>query len=531
MRLKKLTAVIPIALTAALLTACGSGSDGAAAQAGGTLKFGGTVPDCADPHQRGNNPNSYALKPLADSLLAQNLKTGEYLPWLATKYEVSADAKDFTFTLRDDVTFSDGEKLDAQAVADNFDGIKKLGAAASLAIGYLNDYQRSEVVSPDKVVVHFSKPNIAFLQGTATGNLAIVAPKTSAQTAEERCAKGAIGSGPFVVTKYVPSETLTYKKRKDYAWGNPLAKNQGAAHLDGLEIVNIKDTAVLAGSLLSGQIDAYSVVLPQDASRIEGAGGKVLTTTNAGYPVALVPNVKGTVFSDPAVRQAVQIGFDRKAAIDGVIGDWFHASESALSTSTVGFKSQGDALSYQPDKARTLLDDAGWKVGAGGIREKDGKKLSFDVTWDSDWNATSSVLAIVKEQLKEIGVELTINLLPTGQAASVYDSGKFSARWVNGYTPEPDTLRAILSIDANNWLERAGREKLDDLLSDQLQAVDVTKRNGILAEIQKTVIDEGYLIPIYDWAQSFAVSSKVQGAKLAYLSGPGPLYADISLSK
>ncbi|HET6509869.1 MAG TPA: ABC transporter substrate-binding protein [Baekduia sp.] len=548
MKITPLSAVLPAALVVSALAAgcgggSGSGAGGASATAsadtttataitrGGTLRFGDTVVDCADPHQRGNNPSSYQLKPVTDSLLAQDPKTGRFLPWLATAYTVNDSATKFTFTLRQGVTFSDGTPLDGQAVADSIDAIvNKLGAAASLPIGYLNNYKDAKATGANTVEVDFSKPNIAFLQGTATTNLGIVSEATSKLSAEQRCAKGVVGTGPFVITKFTPAQSLAYKRRADYQWANPLGKNRGPAYLDGLQIVSIKDTSVLANSLLSNQIDAYSVVLPQDAGRIDQSGGHVYTTTNAGYPVAILPNVKGTIFSDPAVRQALQIGFDRKQAISGVIGDWFHASTSALSSTTVGYKDLSTDLAADPARAEQLLDAAGWKKGPDGIRVKDGKKLKFDVTWEIDWNATSSVLAAVKEQLKKIGFELDINLVPSGQSAAIYKSGKFDSRWVNGYTPEPDTLRAVLAVDAGNWSNRASKDELDGLLQKQVQQVDPTQRNATLAQIQQQLVKEGYLIPIYDWAQSFAVSSKVHGAQLLYLSGPGPLYSDIWLS-
>jgi peptide/nickel transport system substrate-binding protein len=502
------------------------------AQRGGVLRFGDTVVDCADPHQRGNNPSSYQLKPVTDSLLAQDPKTGEFLPWLATEHTDNEDATKFTFTLREGVTYSDATPLTGQAVADSLDAIvDTLGAAAPLPTGYLNDYDGAKALGPNQVEVSFSKPNIAFLQGAATTNLGIVSEATSKLSAEERCEKGVVGTGPFVITKYTPAQSLVYERRAGYKWANPLAKNQGEAYLDGLEIVRIKDTSVLAGSLLSNQLDAYSVVLPQDAARIKAAGGQVFSTTNAGYPVSILPNLKDTIFSDTAVRQALQVGFDRQQVIQGVIGEWFHPSTSALSSATVGYADQGAALAYDPEKAKSLLEAAGWKAGPDGIRVKDGKKLKFDVTWEGDWNATSSVLAAVKEQLKEVGFDLEINLVPAGQSASIFAKGGHDARWVNGYTPEPDTLRAVLSADAGNWQLREDHEPIDDLLDKQVQQSNPTERNATLAEIQKTLIEDGYLIPIYDWAQSFAVSSKVHGAQLLYLSGPGPLYSDIWLSQ
>lgn len=543
----KTTSLLALALALVVLAGCGGGdaSGGGAAvknasqdtttetaQRGGVLRFGDNVVDCADPHQRGNNPSSYQLKPVTDSLLAQDPKTGEFLPWLATEYAVDGDATTFTFTLREGVTFSDGTPLTGQAVADSINAIvDTLGAAAPLPTGYLNDYDGAKALSTSKVEVRFSKPNIGFLQGAATTNLGIVSEATSKLSAEERCAKGVIGTGPFVITEYTPAQSLVYERRAGYRWPNPLAKNQGEAYLDGLEIVRIKDTSVLAGSLLSNQLDAYSVVLPQDAARIKAAGGQVFSTTNAGYPVSILPNVKDTIFSDAAVRQALQIGFDRKQAIQGVIGEWFQPSTSALSSSTVGYADQSALLAYDPEKAKQLLEDAGWKAGADGIRAKGGKKLEFDVTWETDWNATSSVLAAVKEQLKQVGFDLEINLVPAGQSAALYAKGDYTARWVNGYTPEPDTLRAVLSVDAGNWLRRDKAEPIDDLLDQQVRQGTPAERNATLAQIQQELIEQGYLIPIYDWAQSFAVSSKVHGAQLLYLSGPGPLYSDIWLSR
>ncbi|WP_053385075.1 ABC transporter substrate-binding protein [Leucobacter celer] len=531
------SAALLVAASASLvaLAACSSGAPAESGSdtngGGGVLRFGDKVVDCADPHQRGNNPSSYQLKPVTDSLLAQDPETGEYLPWLASEYAVNDDATEFLFTIREGVTFSDGTDLTPEAVATSLNAIaEELGAAASLPIGYLNDYETAAATDEHTVTVTFSSPNIAFLQGTATTNLGIVSEASAALSAEERCAQGVIGTGPFVIDSFTPGESLVYSSREDYAWGNPLAENQGAAYLAGLEIVSIQDTAVLADSLLSGQIDAYSVALAQDVDRIEAGGGKVYTTTNGGYPVTLVPNLQHPVLGDPAVRDALQIGIDRESAVAGVIGDWFVPSTSALSHVTVGYEDLSDRLVYDSEGAERILEEAGWIVGTDGIREKDGQRLSFDITGEFSWNSSPDIAAVLKEQLAEIGVEVTINLLPTGQQQAVYDAGEQGVRWANGYTPEPDTLRAVLGFADGNWNHRTESSEIDELLDRQVQLADVAERNEVLAEIQAEIIDEGYLIPIYDWAQSFVVSSKVGGSiQLPFLSGPGPLYTDITL--
>lgn len=517
---------------AVVASACSSPDDTSGeATAGGVLRFGASIVDCADPLQRPNNPGSYQLRALVDSLLAQDQETGEYVPWLARDYSVNAEATEYTFTVRNDVTFSDGSQLDAQVVAENFDSIVNvLGANAGIAIGYLNGYAGSEAVDDETALVRFEQPNVAFLQGVASGYLGLVSSATTALAPEERCAQGVVGSGAFVLEEYRPTETLRYGKREDYAWPHPHAVNRGPAYLDGIEIVHIQDSSLWADSLLSGQVDAYTVVLPQDVDRIRAAGGEIHSVTNAGYGVAIIPNVEQGPFAEQEVRTAFQIGFDRATAIDGVIGDWFHPGTSPLSWTSVGYVDVSPFLAYDPERARGLLEGVGWVEGPDGVRERDGERLVVDVTWENDWNATTSVLAIIKEQLKDVGIELEINLLPSGQAGSVYESGQHDSRWVSGYAPEPDTLRAVLSIEAGNWNRRTERAPIDDLLSRQVQLVEPEERNAVVAEIQHALIEEGLLIPVYDWAQSIAVSSKVSGVQLAPLATPGPIYSDISLA-
>lgn len=498
---------------------------------GGTLRYDDSLVTCADPQQEGDNPASYQLKPLLGTLLAQE-PSGKFVPWLATAYTTNANATQFTFTIRKGVTFSDGTSLTPKVVGDNFTAIvHKLGADAPLAESYLTNYSGYKVLPGNKLEVLFSKPNIAFLQGSATGNLTIVSEATTQESQSERCAKGVVAAGPFVISQWVPGTTLDYLPRSGYSWGDPIGTNKGEPYLAAIDMANVNDTSVLANSLLSGQINAYSVVLPQDATRIQEAGGKLYTTTNGGYPVVIIPNLKNTVFSDPAVREAVQIGFDRKTAIQGAIGNWFEPATSALSPTTQGYVNLSSDLQYNPKKAEQLLQSDGWTVGKGGIRYKDGKPLEFNVTWEYDWNNTSEVLSVIKQQLAQIGVDLEINLVPTGTSAAIYASGNYGSRWSNGYTPEPNTLNAILNVAQGNYNGRTAPIQLDTLLNEQLETSNVAKRDQLLAQIQKIIIQQGYLIPVYNWAQSMAVSSDVQGVTLPFLSGPGPLYEDIWISK
>ncbi|MGO4423180.1 ABC transporter substrate-binding protein, partial [Streptomyces sp. MCAF7] len=168
-RSSRWAALTALVTTSVLLTACGSsgdssGSGSGRAKSGGTLTFAvGSDAGCVDPQQVGSNDTIYSVRQIVDSLTDQDPKTGKIVPWLAKSWDISSDATTFTFHLRSGVTFSDGSKLTAQVVKDNFDAVPKLGALGTLPKGYLSGVKSTTVVDPLTVKVTFKEPNAQFL--------------------------------------------------------------------------------------------------------------------------------------------------------------------------------------------------------------------------------------------------------------------------------------------------------------------------------------------------------------------------------
>ncbi len=155
---------------------------------GGTLIFGTAAdPICVDPNQTDLTATRDILRQVADSLVDADPETGEIVPWLATAWEVNDNATVFDFTLRTDVTFSNGEVFDAAAVKTFIDGIRDLGGRAVNASSYLGGYVGTEVVAPDRARVTFDTPNASFLQALSTVNMAVLSPSTYQVAPEQRC--------------------------------------------------------------------------------------------------------------------------------------------------------------------------------------------------------------------------------------------------------------------------------------------------------------------------------------------------------
>lgn len=507
-------------MAATLLSACGSDDAGGSGDAGppqpgGTLRYGlSQAPTCSDPAQGASNQTIYVTRQVVDSLTDQDPKTGDITPWLADSWEISPDAKSFTFKLKDGVTFSDGTPVTADSVKKNFDAIGTLGAAkAPLASSYLSGYTGTTVVDPLTAQVNFAQPNAQFLQATSTSQLGLQADATVGQSAEQRCLGTNIGSGPFTYANWQQDRSVSLAKRVGYNWSSPVFAHSGEAYLDAIDFTVIPESGVRTGSLSSDQLDAVSDALPQDAPQIEAVGGEVLTTPNPGVPFGLQPNVSRGVLADPVVRQAIIPAINRQELIDTVLGEDFKVATGALAANTPGYKDLSSQVTFDQDKAKSILDGAGWVEGGDGIREKGGQKLSFTLSFSAVFAGNQAILELVQQQLKQVGVDMKLGLVSTPEFTALQGSGNYDAVYYNSTRADGDILRTTFGLESRNLNKRGPIPALDDALTAQLAATDKTQRDGYLATAQEQIISNGLWIPTTELSQIIGKSPKTEDLK------------------
>ncbi|WP_280186844.1 ABC transporter substrate-binding protein [Nocardia gipuzkoensis] len=521
MRPRPRTLARAAALAAATTVAAG-GSDSAAPgddagppRPGGTLRYGlSQAPTCSDPAQAGTNQTVYVARQIVDSLTDQDPATGELKPWLAQSWEATPDAKVFTFRLTDGVTFSDGTPLTAHSVRNTFDSIVRLGSGkAPLGSSYLTNYVGTTAVDRLTVRVEFSKPNAQFLQASSTAQLGILADATTAKPAEQRCLGDNVGSGPFTYAAYRQDAAVTLAKRTGYHWGSAVFAHRGEAYLNKIEFTVVPESGVRTGSLASGQLDAISDALPQDAPQIEAAGGRVLSTANPGVPFGLQPNVTRGPLRDPAVRQALLPAIDRRQLVDTVLGPQFRPATSVLAGSTPGYTDLSARLAYDPAKARTILDQAGWVPGADGVRTKNGERLSFSVLFSQVFAGNQAILELVQQQLRQVGVELKLDLASVAETTARQSSKDFDTFYGNTTRADGDILRTNFGLEGRNLNARGPIPALDDALTGQVSTVDTATRNGLIRTAQQQVLDAGLLIPTVELSQAIGAGGNTQDLK------------------
>jgi peptide/nickel transport system substrate-binding protein len=501
---------LPILLTACSAAGTEQAADAGPPKAGGTLRLGiSSAPDCIDPQQTATNASINVARQLVDSLTDQDPKTGEIKPWLAEKWEVSADSTAFTFHLRPGATFSDGSPVDATAVKTSFDGIKALGTKAQLGYGYLAAYKASTVLDPRTVRIEFSAPSAQFLQASSTMSLGVLAPAAFKKTPEQRCqGNGLIGSGPFVFESLKQNQEIVLAKRKGYAWGSSLFKHPGEAYVDKIDYKIVPEPGVRTGSLASGQLDAATDIQPVDEPQFKGNGFSENIRPNPGVVFNLHANTTRGVLTDEKVRQAVLKGVDRTEVVNTVLTASYKPATSILGSATPLYEDLSQQLAYDQKGAAALLDGAGWVPGPDGIRVKDGQKLSASVVFSPVFNQNRSVLELVQQQLRKIGFDLRIEQHTTAETTQIQLSGNYDFLWYNVTRADPDILRGQFSTKAGNRSKLAPGNPLDVALDAQSSTVDNDKRKPSADEVQKLIVDHAYAVPVFELTQVVALSSK-----------------------
>ncbi|WP_367127765.1 ABC transporter substrate-binding protein [Saccharothrix sp. HUAS TT1] len=492
-----------VLLTSAGLVLSGCASAGGGVQnvsstpvKGGVLKYraagGGKS---IDPATTTGYGLAVPLRGLVDSLVFNN-PDGTFAPWLATKWEVNDNATRYSFALRQDVTFSNGEELDAAAVQLSYQALRDGGAKYAVANQWIGALAQITTPDPHTIVFELSKPNSSFLQAVSSTVLGVVAPATAKLPFEKRQeGLGIIGSGPFVAAESRGEEGYTLVRRDDYAWAPEPAANRGAPYLDKIEVRNIQDNSIAAAELRSGGLDLLHNTEPAD--KTEFSTSREITIRREPLPgsaLGFVANTEVPGLDDVRVRRALALAVDRDAVLKRASAIDI-APKGAYTASNPYFTDQSDRIKTDVAAAERLLDEAGWRRGADGVRVKADARLSFELVYSPSTISHEPNIAVVQSQWKAIGVELEFGSLTQAELNQRLQSGNYSFSWGSGTRPDADVLRSTYG-----GLDR----ELDEVFGQILAEPDINARKALAGRASEIVLDQAYYIPLYDFIQPLA---------------------------
>lgn len=516
---------------AALITACSSGgtapaaSDAAAEpQQGGTLSY--LEPQAWStlyPPSAGFYPNGGLVNNITDRLLYQNPETLELEPWIATDYTVNDDATQYSFDLRTDVTYSDGTKLTAANVVKNIDLYGKGDKDRALPVSEaINNYDHGEVTGEHTVVFHFTAPSPGFAQAVSTINSGLLSDATLDRASEgfgPGNAKDIIGSGPFVVSAEEIGTKTSVTARKDYDWAPPSLAHQGAAYLDGIDYVVAAEDSVRVGTVVAGQADIARGIEAPDEAQFSASGLSLHAAATNGVNNGLSFRFREPRLEDVRVRQALIAGIDRQQIVDTLFTKNYPLATGALATTALGYVDTSEYYAYEPDKAEKLLDEAGWKRGSDGVREKDGEKLSLTFNEALPQPRSKEVVTLIQEQLGKLGVEVSLfagdmaaqTKASTDQSTiQVYHSmvgrADFDVLKSQYFSKNRNTLLNLNPAD-----QSVGDPELDALLLAIASEATTPERQAASEAAQRYLTDKAYILPIFEEPQVFGLTAKVHG--------------------
>lgn len=500
-------------------TAAGSGTP----VEGGTFTFAEVTPinnwqtQAARFYEKANVLNS-----VLDRLTYFDVESGKVVGWIASDFTANKTQTEFTFTIRDGVTFSDGSDLNAKAVQKNLDalglGIKSAQIQPNVDFAA---YKSSEVVGNNKVKVTLKRPDANFLRATSSVTAGLVSPETlKLDNAGQTAIAKIVGSGPFIFESEKADEEVVFTSRDDYAWAPETAANQADAYLEKLVIKYLPEVAHRAGAAQSGQVDLVRGLQPVDEDVLSAGGGQVL----AAQGVDLTTNhaairIGSGKLNDPKVRQALQVGIDRQALKDTVLSDSYVLAGSILNHQAPGFVDLSAELGYDPEKSKLLLEEAGWKVGTDGIREKDGKKLEITVASSNNSVVIKPAFELIEQQWRQIGVQLVNRAADNSflTNAMVDDQIEFFGTRQFAY----GGLGPVYAPATNNQTLNADKE-LNDLFTREQAATTEEEHLKLVEEEQRElVLDKALTLVLWDEVQVYGAN---KDAHIDFTSGTAPIF-------
>jgi peptide/nickel transport system substrate-binding protein len=270
----------------------------------------------------------------------------------------------------------------------------------------------------------------------------------------------------------------------------------------------VPEAGVRTGSLQSGQVDAIGSVGKANEAALKGGQVDLQQRANPGVVFNLGLNQSRPVLKDAKVRQALMFAIDRQQIVDAVFPTGTKPATSILAHTTPDYADLGPDLAFDAAKAKSLLDKAGWHTGSDGIRTKNGKKLSLTINWIPNSATNQPALELVQQQLKAVGVAVTLKQLQVAQLTPTLQSGDYDAAWANTTRADPDILRSSFSTKLANFY-RVPESSLDAALSAQAATKDPAKRKQLVGRAQQLIVRNAYYAPVVELQTQLGVSKKV----------------------
>ncbi len=490
--MKKVQNLLAMVLVVLLVFSIGSAmaSQSATEQAmGGTVKIAlGSEPDSLDPMQSAATDTSAVMMNVFEGLLGFNQK-GEFVPAIAESYTVSEDELTYTFTIKQGITFHDGNDCTAKDVKYTYEKLAGLSGGDPLSTT-LNEVL-AKVETPDDytVVLNLNHKDAGFLT------------KAILSICEEGYDDNAslpIGTGPFKFVSYEPGQKLVLEKNEAYS-----TREDRMPSIDRAEFVIMTDENAKLMALKSGTLDIAGI----SSSNVDALGDNFAIVQGPQNMVQVFAlNNAVEPLNNVLVRQAICYAIDKDEIINAVVNGSGTRVDSFLSPSMAAYYNH-DMTVYNLDiaKAKELLLQAGYPNG-----------FTMSVTVASNYQVHVDTAQVIQSQLSKIGITLDIKLVEWAQwLDGVYSNRDYESTIIghSGKLDPQDFLNRFETTYGRNYFNFSDAH-YDELIEAAASTSDAATRAGYYKECQQLLVDQAASVFIQDPSVIYAVAQNVTGLQI-----------------
>jgi peptide/nickel transport system substrate-binding protein len=491
-----------------------AGTGGGTPAKGGEIKFACNFePDSLDPHVASGSSSFIVLMNAIDTLVLLSPDDKTFHPYLADSWTISPDGKVYTFKLHPGVKFHDGTPFNAAAVKFNFDRIVDPATKSAYSLGLMGPYDKTVVLDDLTAEVHMKTAYPPLLDSLSQTGCGFISPAAPAKYGAD-ISKNPIGTGFMKFVSYTPKDNIQFTRNPDYNWAPSIWGHQGPAYLDTYTCVVADDPAARVTALESGDATAIEDTPGQDVDRLsKDPKYQLIKGFIPGAPRTFFLNIEKAPLDDVNVRKAINFGIDHDELTKLATVGTQPGAHGPFSPATPGHSDEADNIfKYDPAMAAKILDDAGWKAGADGIRAKNGQKLHLTANARAVFGQLFTTL---QSLLQKIGVEVEIITLDTNASLDAANKGQHHIVMTGVVASDPSNI-ALLYHSRNyggyDW-SRIKDAAFDKMWDDAAAEVDRDKRLAMYGDIQKLIMNNAWILPGQVIVRNNFYSAKIKGVK------------------
>jgi peptide/nickel transport system substrate-binding protein len=425
---------------------------------------------------------------------------GDLQPMLAESWEVAEDGMTVTFTIHEGGKFHSGRAVDAQAIKEVYDAIKDPANGSPLAVLF-TPVESIEAPDATTLILNMSNPYYEVLNVVKTGYWAIVNIASRTEAGDTFGQSVVDGTGPFSFKEWVPGSHVEVEKWADYPGSIvPYFENKGPAYLDGIRWTAILEGAQRAIQIENGEIDTLRNPLLQDVSRLQGNPDLTIQSYSEPSGYIFGQNFERTDldFHEEKMRQAISHAIDRTAVVKALLFDLGSPLFGPITPADKYYDPSVEQFNqYDVEQAKALVAELGWTAGSDGILEKNGVRMAFELTVQ-DESFNRDLGSVIQAQLKEIGMDVTVEVLDRGsyfgKLTEGTDSYLFYYLW-----PVPIDVVILFVGSATKGVPNWGRaevQRVDDAIAAWQTAANEEELVAAGNEFQLSIAETLPTIPL-----------------------------------